>query len=202
MQTINLFGRTVEVSEEQAEKLRELLGIKPLRLEEIPVGEVAIIGGREFVVLEHSAGDTVVILKGLYKQNVEFGETNCYEGSYADSACCDFLKEICESVGGENVREFELDLTSDDGLKDYGTIKRSAALLTTDMYRRYVEILDKHKLDSYWWLATPYSMARHGNDTWVKCVAPSGIIYDDYYNCDGCAVRPFCIFDSSIFVSM
>ncbi len=199
--TLNIFGKSVELTEDQLQKLRELLGIQPIKLSEVAEGETFTAGGREYIVLEQRGEDTVVLLKDIYKEDVEFGTNNCYEGSYADSACCDFLKEICETVGGENIREFGLDLTSADGLKDYGVIERSAALLTTEMYRRYVDILDKYMPGEYWWLSTPHSTKRHGNDSWVKCVSPSGIIHYFYFN-RGCGVRPFCIFDSSIFVSV
>lgn len=80
-------------------------------------------------------------------------------------------------------------------------MERRASLITADMYRKYVGILDKFKLDSWWWLATPWSTKRHDNDAWVKCVAPSGCIFrsDCYFNVRG--VRPFCILKSNIFVS-
>lgn len=202
--TLTIFGKSVELTDEQIDQLREIVGIKPLRLSEVPEGETFSVGGREYIVLLQSGGETVALLKDIYKSEVRFGESdNCYDGSYADAECCKFLEEICESVGSENIHEFELDLTSDDGLKDYGVIKRSAALLTTEMYRRFVDILDKYMPEEYWWLATPHSTSRHGNDSWVKCVSPSGGISYDYYGSYyfDCGVRPFCIFDSSIFVS-
>jgi len=144
----------------------------------------------------------VALLKGFCKTSTEFGKNNCYEGSYVDDVCNDILTEISESIGSENIHEFELDLTSDDGLKDYGVIKRRAALLTTEMYRRYVDILDKHMPEDWWWLATPHSTAKHGNDSWIKCVSPSGYVSSNSYDYGICGVRPFCIFDSSIFVSI
>ena len=108
--------------------------------------------------------------------------------------------EIAAIVGAENLVEHTVDLTADDGLKDYGKIRRKASLLTADLYRRYVEILDKHKIGKWWWLATPHSTARHEDASWVKCVAPSGDIY--YVGCDSdFGVRPFCILKSNIFVS-
>jgi len=68
------------------------------------------------------------------------------------------------------------------------------------MYRQFVDILDEHKIDAWWWLATPYSTPRHEHTSWVKCVSPSGYIgYGGYYHCRG--VRPFCILNSNIFVS-
>ena len=130
-----------------------------------------------------------------------FGKHNRYEGSNVDAECNKFADEIAAMVGAENLVEYTVDLTSDDGLKDYGKIRRRASLLTGDRYRRYVEILDKHKIDKWWWLATPHSTEKHGYAAWVKCVAPSGGIYGDGCDRDNDGVRPFCILKSNIFVS-
>ena len=127
---------------------------------------------------------------------------NIFENSYIDDICNDFATKIAKIIGKENIVEHTVDLTSDDGLKDYGSIKRYASLLTCELYRRYVYILDKYKLNKWWWLATAYSTLTHDDTSWVKCVAPGG--YLDYGNCCYChndVVRPFCIFDSNIFVS-
>ena len=101
----------------------------------------------------------------------------------------------------ENVCTVEVDLTSDDGLKDYGKVERRAASLTAEQYRKYVAVLDRHKPDAWWWLATPHSTATHGNEDWVKCVSPSGGIHYGHYFYGFNGVRPFCILKSSIFVS-
>ena len=94
-----------------------------------------------------------------------------------------------------------MDLTADDGLKCYGSVKRKASLLTTETYRRYVYILDKHKPDDWWWLATALSTPAHGYKSAVKCVAPSGYVFNYLCNYDDFGVRPFCILKSHIFVS-
>ena len=171
------------------------------KLCDVAVKDTFKIGKHEFVVLEHSVDTTAVILKELLEKNFVFGENNNYEGSSVEKACDRFGVEIAEIIGAENMVEHTVDLTADDGLKDYGKVKRRMSLLTADLYRRYVEILDQHKVDAWWWSATPHSTARHENDRWVKCVAPSGDISIDYfYNVAG--VRPFCILKSNIFVSM
>lgn len=170
------------------------------KLSDIPVGETFKIGKHELVVLEHSGDTTAVIRKELLLEKNQFGETNNYNGSFVDCVCCDFGSEIAGLVGGENLVDHTVDLTSDDGLKDYGKIKRRASLLTAELYRRYVYILDKHKVCKWWWLATAFSTKTHNDTTWVKCVSPSGII--NYFNVDSdIGVRPFCILKSHIFVS-
>ena len=164
-------------------------------------GDTFCIGEHELVVLEQLEGTTAVISRNLLPERMAFGDNNRYDGSNADKACIAFAEEIAAAVGAENLMEHAVDLTSDDGLKDYGTVLRKASLLTADRYRRYVDILDAHKIGEWWWLATPSSTKRHANDRWVLCVAPSGYIYYGSYNYDDIGVRPFCILKSDIFVS-
>ena len=95
-----------------------------------------------------------------------------------------------------------MDLTSDDGLKDYGAVTRKVSLLTAEMYRSCVDVLDQHKPDCWWWLATPFSTPRHNETDWVKCVSPAGSILYGGFSSDGSGVRPFCILNSSILVSL
>ena len=113
----------------------------------------------------------------------------------------DFGSKIAGIIGERNLITHSVDLTSDDGLKDYGKAQKKVSLLTCDHYRKFVEILDKYKLDKYWWLVTPYSTPKHDDEAWIKCVSPRGFIYNDNCSRDGRGVRPFCIFNSNIFVS-
>lgn len=193
-------GQKVELSDEQVKSLKGSLNLPGVKLADVPVGEVFKIGNREFVVLEHSGDTTAVILKDLLPDQI-FGDNNNYNGSEADATCNAFAADLEIVVGKDNLCLHTVDLTSDDGLKDYGSIKRKASLLTCEKYRRFVYILDKHKPNAWWWLATAWSTPAHVNDRTVKCVAPSGLVYDDYYDYDGYGVRPFCILKSSIFVS-
>ena len=171
------------------------------KLADIPVGETFKLGDHEMIVLEQSGDTAAVIRKELLVDRMAFGKNNRYEESNVDAECGKFADEIAAIVGSENLVEHTVDLTSDDGLKDYGKIRRKVSLLTTGLYRRYVEILDKHKIGKWWWLATPYSTARHENTSWVKCVAPSGGIINVNCCCYDFGVRPFCILKSNIFVS-
>ena len=193
-------GKKVELTEEQVKEIKTSCGLQGVKLSDIPVGETFKIGKYEFVVLEHGKDTTAVIYKDLLLQGKEFGSNNNFDGSYVDKECQKFADEIAGIVGAENLVEHTVDLTSDDGLKDYGKVKRKMSLLTTELYRRYVYILDKFKLDKWWWLATAYSTKTHDDTTWVKWVSPSGCIDIDYYF-SGFGVRPFCILNSSIFVS-
>ena len=198
---ISINNQKVELTDEQVEKIKAALDMPRRRLSYIAVGDVCKIGNHEFVVLEQSGDTAAVIRKALLKENVRFGDNNNLNGSNVDKICKDFAKELASVVGEDNLVLHTVDLTSDDGLKDYGKVMRQASLLTTNLYRRYVEVLDKHNPEKYWWLATPFTTKAHGNGDWVKCVSPSGCI--DYYGCHYgyFGVRPFCILKSHIFVS-
>ena len=202
---ICLNGKKTELTAEQVAELKKSLGVGEVRLGSIPTGKTFKLGKFELVVLEHEIGDaeggTAVILKDLYEKNVRFGENNNFVGSNASRICLRFADELADIIGHENIITHTVDLTSDDGLKDYGTTECRASLLTADLYRRYVYTLDKYKLDDWQWLATPWSTPTHEDSTCVKCVSPSGIIGDDFYHFNFNGVRPFCILKSDIFVS-
>ena len=197
---INIKGKKIELTDEQVEQLRVSLGAASVKLADVAVKDTFKIGDHEFVVLEQSGDTTAVILKDLLVDDKVFGENNNYSGSYVEQECNQFADEIEAIVGSGNIVKHTVDLTSDDGLKDYGNINRRMSLLTTEQYRRYVEVLDEHKVDAWWWLATPFSTKKHDSTSLVKCVAPSGCLYDGGYYGDF-GVRPFCILKSNIFVS-
>ena len=202
MNYIEIEGVKIKLTAKQVKKLKEELKIcNAKRLSEIAVGDTFTLGDYEFIVLEQSGDTTAVILKELLKNGEKFSESdNKYYGSNVDNICNEFAMEMKEIVGKENLVEHTVDLTADDGLKCYGSIKRLMSLLTAEQYRKYVDILDKHKIDKWWWLATAHSTNKHDNSSWVKCVSPDGNLdYYSYY--DSVGVRPFLKFVSSIFVS-
>ena len=197
---IKLNGKKIELNDAQVEEIKRSFGIGVKKLSEIPEGGTFKIGAYEFVVLEQLEDSAVVIKKEKYGSDIHFGSNNNYDGSAADKACDKFGDEIAEISGKDNMLEFELDLTANDGMKCYGTVKRRMTLRTADMQRKYAYIFDK--LPKFWeWLATACSTPKHEDSTWVECVSPHGDIncYGSYYG--GRGVRPFCILKSDIFVS-
>lgn len=198
---ISINGRQIELTDDQVKQIIEANGGTKKPLAEYVAGDTVKFGKFELVVLEQLDGQTALVLKGMYGDDTEFGEeNNSYDGSYADQRCQEFAKVLSEIIGADNIVLHKVDLTSDDGLKDYGMIERRASLITADMYRKFVEILDTVNPKCWWWLATPHSTKRHENDVWIKCVSPSGGIRDGNCGLDG-GVRPFCILKSNIFVS-
>ena len=226
---IQILGQRIELTDEQVEEIRKGIADDKVTLGSIPEGETCKIGEYEFIVLNHNTDSTEILLKGLLREEEKFGTNNNFDGSDADKLCdtfyeviadaisnehkseasaapqitSDFNSEICGIagiVGKDAFEEHVVDLTSDDGLKDYGEVRRKMSLLTTEQYRQYVDILDEYKPDKWWWLATPHSTDRHENSSWVKCVSPFGFMNADYCN-NVNGVRPFCILQSNIYVS-
>ena len=193
-------GNRIDLTAEQIAQIKYAYPIGDIRLSAVKEAETFKIGKYECFVLEQFGDSTAVLLKGLLHESKEFGENNNYDGSNVDKLCNDFAKEIEEIVGAENLLSHTVDLIADDGLKCYGSIIRKASLLTTEQYRKYVYILDEHKLDKWWWLATAYSTPKHEDKSLIKSVSPyGGVDNDGYYRNYG--VRPFCILKSNIFVS-
>lgn len=196
-------GKKTELTEEQAVRIEKLIYADtgaPRKLGDILVGDTFKVGEHEFIVLEQREGFTLALRKDILCE-MAFGATNDFAKSEVREKLASFAAEIEDIVGEENLFEHAVDLTSDDGLDDYGKCTAKASLLTAQMYRKYVRIIDNYKLDCWWWLATAFSTETHEDAEWVKCVSPRGIIIGDFCNDGDGGVRPFCIFVSDIFVS-
>ena len=170
-------------------------------LAEFQPGEIVTIADHEMIVLEQMDVATALIRKDCFEDESAFGsENNNYAESIVDCLCVDFANRLAETIGTENILEHDVKLTALTGVKDYGSIRRYASLLTLARYQKYIDVLDQHKPDSWWWLATANATKRHGNEKLALCVSPSGIINGGLYNFVN-GVRPFCILKSDIFVS-
>ena len=205
---ICLKGRKTELTEDQ---VRTLLDQTPdprenikgrIKLEEKAVGRIAtVVDGEEFIILEQFPGWTAVLRKDLLPELSRFGDSNNYSKSNVRKILDEYAATLEEKLGAGSLLEHSVDLTSDDGLKDYGSVKAKASLLTTEQYRKHVLTLDLYKQNKWWWLATAQSTPTHNETEWVKCVSPSGLLFYNRYSIDYGGVRPFCILKSDIFVS-
>ena len=170
---------------------------------EIAAGDTFKVGNFEFIVLaqNHALGTTEVLLKDFWKTAKFDDNINNYKNSSIRAELnSNFRDELANEIGTINIIPHTVNLTADDGRKDYGMCDDSVSLLTCDMYRKYVDIIDKYMITSdWWWLATPYS-TRDGYRYTVRCVNDDGTLCNGICNYDY-GVRPFCIFKSNIFVS-
>ena len=109
----------------------------------------------------------------------------------------DFLRNLENEIGEENVIKFERDLLSVDGQNQYRACKDKVSLLTLDEYRKYRSLIPN---EGYcWWLLTPWSTERNGYSSAATVVSQTGL--PEASNCNlPDSIRPVCIFSSSIFV--
>ena len=167
-------------------------------------GAVFRYAGWEWVVLEHDpSGRTLCLTKGIVESRA-FDDDNCNNfatassNKYLNGA---FLDNLIESAPSPHAfRTTELDLTADDGLKDYGTCTVTIFLLTVDQYRRNRDIIPN--ADDWWWLSTAYSTAANGYEHSARYVYSDGSLlwYGAYYGRLG--LRPACYLDSELLISV
>ena len=164
-------------------------------------GETFKVGEMEFIKFPDKDGMTPVVMKDIVFRS-RFGRTNNFkESDILQRMKEEILPDIVEAIGEENLCSVTTDLTSLDGLKDYGAVESLIALPTLDFYRENAEIFQTHKLNYWWWFATPWSTPTNDDDWYVLCVSPSGFYCDDCFSGVDGGVRPFLIFKSCIFGS-
>ena len=114
----------------------------------------------------------------------------------------EFLERLEGTFGEGAVAEQFIDLTSNDGLKDYGNVKAKVGLLTEEEYRQHRDILPPLGDEGWWWLATPYSTERAGYPSLVRCVYSDGTLRGNYAYGGDYGVRPALYLKSDISVSL
>lgn len=165
-------------------------------------GDTFTVAGMEFIKFPDMDGKTPVVMKNIAFFSAFGRSNNLKESKVLARMEKEILSKIVEAVGEENVLTFKTDLTALDGLKPYGELESRISLPTLDFYRKNVEIFDKYNPDKWWWLATPESAQPHSDPSWILCVSPSGYICNYYcWRSNDRGVRPFLIFNSSIFGS-
>lgn len=159
------------------------------------------IGDEVFIVLEQTENGTRVIAKEFAYRNVKFGDNSDWKVSHIRKTLNnEYFKEVAAIIGEKNILTMDRDLTSIDGLDDYGTCTDKVSLLTSAEYAKYHKILGLNpNYSTCWWLITPMSTPSNDYVRNVCYVGSSGII-----NWSGCVyrggVRPFLTLESSISV--
>ena len=109
----------------------------------------------------------------------------------------EFLQKLIGAGAPEEMFEhFNIDLTADDGLKDYGGDRVRVGLITCDEYRLLRGNIPELP-DAWWWTATPDSP----KNSYVRSVGSDGSL--SYGGaCFGLwGVRPLCVLKSEILKS-
>lgn len=172
-----------------------------MKLEEVRAGQVFKYAGFEWVKLAAENGATLVILKDVLKELPfnEDKENNWSKATLRNYLNEDFYETLLENgAKEEDLIKFSRDLTSDDGMKDYGEVEDLISLITCDEYRKYRELIPN--ATDCWWALTPYSCLS-SYSYYVRFVYTDGSLsWYDAYNGDS-GVRPLCNLKSDISVS-
>lgn len=169
----------------------------------IAPSSVINFGGLDCVVLDVEK-DKVLVLAKESIGNMPFDENN--SNNFPNGTLCkflngDFIKKL--KANGADVSAIiptTIDLTSDDGLKDYGETTQKVFLLTCDMYRKYRSLIPN--LDDWWWLATAYSTESNGYAYLARYVLSDGSLGSDIAFSGDSGVRPAFYLKSSILESV
>lgn len=160
-------------------------------------------GGLDCIVLDVEQ-DKILVLAKESIGNMPFDEGN--SNNFPKGTLCkylngEFVKKL--KANGADISALiptTIDLTSDDGLKDYGETTQKIFLLTCDMYRKYRSVIPN--LDDWWWLATAYSTESNGYAYYARSVYSAGSLLN-YNACSGdYGVRPAFYLKSSILESL
>lgn len=168
----------------------------------IAPSSVISYGGLDCIVLDVEQ-DKILVLAKESIGNMPFDEGN--SNNFPKGTLCkylngEFIKKLkANGADTSALIPTTIDLTSDDGLKDYGETTQKIFLLTCDMYRKYRSVISN--LDNWWWLATAYS-TDYSYASLARYVYSDGSLcsYNAYYGIIG--VRPAFYLKSSILESL
>ena len=172
------------------------------KLKSLERGQIFSAGGFKWLVVEHKQEGTLVLMETCLKNTSfdEDGSNDWRRSSIRRYLNENFLRVLEDNgLGSDSIVETEIDLTSDDGLKDYGTSRDKIFLLTADMYRRNRDVIKP--IGKCWWLITPHSTPTAGYTRHVRCVSSNGSLNDIYVGHGYWGLRPALILKSDILVS-
>lgn len=181
---------------------------KTITLDQVRRGELFVLGGVEFVKLDDDKGASFAVAADITDKERPFEhrdakreDHNNFVGSYIQAVVDDWLKDHPEI--NKAVVDRPIDLTSMDGMTDYGCPVVHGRILTSDEYRKYRALIP---LASDWyWLATPWCTLRSpsSNANSAYCVGTGGALHNSaVYYADTSCPRPALYLDSSISVSV
>ena len=183
---------------------------KTIILDRVPLGGTFTLDGVRFVKLEGDHEAAFSVAEGIPADLdcVQFEDDdasredhNNFSGSLVQKVIERWLRDKHKPIFDATV-ERPIDLTTMDGMTDYGCPLTVGRILTIDEYRRHRRFIPL--TDKPYWLATgwttassPYSYT--GN---ACCVLPDGTVYSGYVYDNYFAPRPALYLQSQILVSV
>ena len=181
---------------------------KTMEICKVRNGERFIVDGEEFVKLGDIAGDAFVLLADTLPDYCAFESEDADDDRDHNNFIGSNVKRVVDEwlhshkVLSEAALALPIDLTSMDGMTDYGMPNVYGRILTVDEYRKYRRFIPL--TDKPFWTATPWCTrsSYSGGDRSAYYVNAGGSRYDYhvYYGVN-CA-RPALALSSELLVSV
>ena len=185
---------TPEEIEEDYTEDDSAAGAEKDKIKSPKLGEQFEYNGIKFTALGEEQGGVLAIVSELLEEEVPLDESN--KNDWRTSSLRKYLNgEYLEQFNRGDLLPFVSDLTSDDGMKNYGTAEDYVFLLSCDIYRKYRESVPR--FNNWWWTLTPWTCNPSYAST-ARIVDSSGGLYNINAN-SGNGVAPACLFNPKIF---
>lgn len=182
---------------------------KTMEICKVRNGERFIVDGEEFVKLGEVAGGVFVLLVGTLPDYCAFESEDADDDRDHNNFIGSNVKRVVDEwlhrhkILSEAALALPIDLTSMDGMTDYGMPNVYGRILTVDEYRKYRRFIPL--TDKPFWTATPWctrsSDSRCGNRYAYRVTADGSVYSYNAYTADYCA-RPALALKSSLLVSV
>ena len=182
---------------------------KTMEICKVRNGERFIVDGEEFVKLGEVAGGVFVLLVGTLPDYCAFESEDADDDRDHNNFIGSNVKRVVDEwlhrhkILSEAALALPIDLTSMDGMTDYGMPNVYGRILTVDEYRKYRRFIPL--TDKPFWTATPWCTrsSYSGNNDSAYYVYTDGSVNSYYYASDAyiCA-RPALALKSSLLVSV
>lgn len=175
---------------------------------EVRSGETFTLDGVEFVKLDEVLGGALVLTRDVVMKNVPFEDEdaeredhNNYIGSNLEKRCERWLRDEHPDLFDKAI-ECPIDLTTMDGMTDYGMPLALVRALTIDEYRKYRRFIPL--ASEPFWLATGWTTASspYSGTYNAYSIYTGGCVDDSYVYYATFAPRPALYLKSSILVSV
>lgn len=178
---------------------------KTIMAAEAEVGSFIKYAGIEWVVLHRTASKVMVLAKHrLFNRAFDSNESNNWSKSSLRKELNNFNEqgfqrgfEHTENINKNDLVEFERDLTTDDGMTDYGKCKDYISLISCEEYRKFRKLIPN--ADDWWWTLTGDSLVCSRR---VRGVNSGGALSNSSARNGGSGVRPLCILKSDTEVEL
>ena len=181
---------------------------KNMELCRVRQGEAFTFDGVRFVKLDESAGAAFVVAEDVMLENIPFEhedaereDHNNFKGSNLELSIVELLTVKHQKIQ-DAVVERPIDLTTMDGMTDYGMPTVTVRALTIDEYRKYRKFIPL--ASKPYWLATGWTTKSSplSGAGYAYYVNTGGALYSDLVYRAHFAARPALYLKSSILVSV